>query len=138
MNTIPQYIFKASDKPSLPTIQVPLVEATDETVKGYGALVDDPGLFDIDPTGLTALDAGLSTGGFTDCMLQRGATKVYGVDVGYGQVAEKVRVDPRVVARNLPGAGPLMTSNTARPPLMICHSQTHSDTKADQSAIDNW
>ena len=41
--------------------------------------------------------AGLSTGGFTDCMLQGGAIKVYGVDVGYGQVAERVRVDPRVV-----------------------------------------
>lgn len=48
MNTLPQYIFKASDKPSLPVIQVPLVVATEESVKGYGALVDDPGLFDIE------------------------------------------------------------------------------------------
>ena len=53
--------------------------------------------FDIDVEGKVALDSGLSTGGFTDCMLQGGAVKVYGVDVGYGQVAEKVRVDPRVV-----------------------------------------
>jgi 23S rRNA (cytidine1920-2'-O)/16S rRNA (cytidine1409-2'-O)-methyltransferase len=52
--------------------------------------------FKIDPTGFSALDSGLSTGGFTDCLLQRGAVKVVGVDVGYGQVAEKVRVDPRV------------------------------------------
>jgi 23S rRNA (cytidine1920-2'-O)/16S rRNA (cytidine1409-2'-O)-methyltransferase len=43
------------------------------------------------------LDSGLSTGGFTDCMLQRGAAKVYGVDVGYGQVAEKIRVHPKAV-----------------------------------------
>lgn len=42
--------------------------------------------FDIDVTGMTCLDAGLSTGGFTDCLLQQGAVKVYGVDVGFGQV----------------------------------------------------
>lgn len=53
--------------------------------------------FNIDVTGLTVLDAGLSTGGFTDCLLQRGAHKVYGVDVGYGQVHEKIRHDNRVV-----------------------------------------
>lgn len=52
--------------------------------------------FDVDVTGLIALDAGLSTGGFTDCLLQRGVHKVYGVDVGYGQVHEKIRNDPRV------------------------------------------
>lgn len=45
----------------------------------------------------TALDAGASTGGFTDCLLQHGAKKVYAVDVGYGQMAWKVRQDPRVV-----------------------------------------
>ncbi len=53
--------------------------------------------FAIDPSGLVVLDAGLSTGGFTDCLLQRGALRVYGVDVGYGQVHEKIRHDPRVV-----------------------------------------
>lgn len=53
--------------------------------------------FNIDVHGLVVLDAGLSTGGFTDCLLQRGAAKVYGVDVGYGQVHEKIRKDPRVV-----------------------------------------
>ena len=41
--------------------------------------------FGVDVTGCVALDAGLSTGGFTDCLLQRGATRVYGIDVGYGQ-----------------------------------------------------
>lgn len=53
--------------------------------------------FHIDVRGLVILDAGISTGGFTDCLLQRGAKKVYGVDVGYGQVAEKIRRDDRVV-----------------------------------------
>ena len=53
--------------------------------------------FAIDVTGLTALDVGASTGGFTDCLLQRGAARVFAVDVGYGQLAWKLREDPRVV-----------------------------------------
>ena len=53
--------------------------------------------FQIDLQGKTALDIGASTGGFTDCMLQRGAAKVYAVDVGYGQLDWKLRNDPRVV-----------------------------------------
>lgn len=52
--------------------------------------------FGIDVTGLTVLDAGLSTGGFTDCLLQRGAHEIFGIDVGYGQVHEKIRADERV------------------------------------------
>ena len=51
------------------------------------------------PQGLTALDIGASTGGFTDCLLQRGAAKVYAIDVGHGQLAWKIRNDPRVVVR---------------------------------------
>ncbi len=53
--------------------------------------------FAVDVKDLVVLDAGLSTGGFTDCLLQRGARRVYGVDVGYGQVHEKIGNDPRVV-----------------------------------------
>ncbi len=53
--------------------------------------------FGIDPRGMTIIDVGASTGGFTDCVLQRGAKKVYAVDVGYGQLAWKLRADPRVV-----------------------------------------
>jgi len=51
----------------------------------------------LDITGLTCLDIGASTGGFTDCLLQHGAAKVYAVDVGYGQLAWSMRQDPRVV-----------------------------------------
>ena len=53
--------------------------------------------FGIRVEGLSALDVGASTGGFTDCLLQEGARKVFAVDVGYGQIAWKLRNDPRVV-----------------------------------------
>ncbi|MBF0329056.1 MAG: TlyA family RNA methyltransferase [Nitrospirae bacterium] len=53
--------------------------------------------FGVSPEGKAAMDVGASTGGFADCMLQRGAKKVYCVDVGYGQLAWKIRQDPRVV-----------------------------------------
>src|SRR5512135_1665135 len=53
--------------------------------------------FQLDVTGLTAIDLGASTGGFTDCLLQRGVAKVYAVDVGHGQLAWKLRHNPRVV-----------------------------------------
>jgi len=67
---------------------------------GRGALKLESALdhFQIDIRGKTALDIGASTGGFTDCMLQRGAEKVYAVDVGYGQLDWKLRNDPRVIA----------------------------------------
>lgn len=54
--------------------------------------------FRIDASGMVGLDVGASTGGFTDCLLQSGAAKVYAVDVGYGQLAWKIRQDPRVVS----------------------------------------
>jgi 23S rRNA (cytidine1920-2'-O)/16S rRNA (cytidine1409-2'-O)-methyltransferase len=63
--------------------------------------------FELDVSGCVALDLGASTGGFTDCLLQRGATRVYAVDVGRGQLDQRLRADPRVVsmegvnARNL-------------------------------------
>jgi 23S rRNA (cytidine1920-2'-O)/16S rRNA (cytidine1409-2'-O)-methyltransferase len=66
---------------------------------GRGALKLESALeyFKIDVRGKTALDIGASTGGFTDCMLQRGAEKVYAVDVGHGQLDWKLRNDPRVI-----------------------------------------
>lgn len=53
--------------------------------------------FGVDPRGWVCCDAGASTGGFTDCLLQRGARRVYAIDVGYGQLDLKLRRDPRVV-----------------------------------------
>ncbi len=54
-------------------------------------------VFPVDPAGKACIDCGASTGGFTDVLLQHGAAKVYAVDVGYGQLAWKLRTDPRVV-----------------------------------------
>ena len=54
--------------------------------------------FRIDPRGMVVIDVGASTGGFTDCVLQKGAQKVYAVDVGYGRLAWKLQKDPRVVS----------------------------------------
>ena len=53
--------------------------------------------FQIDPKGTIGLDVGCSTGGFTDCLLQRGATRIYAVDVGYGQFEWRLRQDSRVI-----------------------------------------
>jgi 23S rRNA (cytidine1920-2'-O)/16S rRNA (cytidine1409-2'-O)-methyltransferase len=66
---------------------------------GRGALKLESALdyFHVDLNRKTALDIGASTGGFTDCMLQRGAEKIYAVDVGYGQLDWKLRNDPRVI-----------------------------------------
>jgi 23S rRNA (cytidine1920-2'-O)/16S rRNA (cytidine1409-2'-O)-methyltransferase len=55
--------------------------------------------FHVDVTGMICLDVGSSTGGFTDCLLQRGAARVWAVDVGHGQLDWKLRNDPRVVVR---------------------------------------
>lgn len=65
---------------------------------GRGALKLDHALdvFGVDVTGLRVLDAGASTGGFTDCVLQRGAAHVVAVDVGHGQLHERLRSDPRI------------------------------------------
>jgi 23S rRNA (cytidine1920-2'-O)/16S rRNA (cytidine1409-2'-O)-methyltransferase len=73
---------------------------------GRGGLKLDGALaaFDVDPSGLVCLDAGASTGGFTDCLLQHGAKRVYAIDVGTNQLHWKLRSDPRVVSmeqRNL-------------------------------------
>ena len=76
-----------------------LTLATPERFVSRGGLKLEHALnhFRLDVSGLTAIDLGASTGGFTDCLLQRGAAKVYAVDVGRGQLAWKLRRDPRVV-----------------------------------------
>lgn len=71
--------------------------------------------FAIDPAGLICADIGASTGGFTDCLLQRGAAKVYAIDVGYGQLAWKLRQDPRVVVMERTNARHLKPGDLADP-----------------------
>ena len=77
----------------------PLEVRAAERYVGRGGLKLEGALahFALDPAGLTCLDVGASTGGFTDCLLQHGAAKVYALDVGHGQLDWKIRSDPRVV-----------------------------------------
>ncbi len=77
--------------------------------------------FSIDPTGAVALDIGASTGGFTDVLLARGARRVYAVDVGYGQLAAKLRSDPRVVLLERMNARNLTRSEVPEPvDIVVC------------------
>jgi 23S rRNA (cytidine1920-2'-O)/16S rRNA (cytidine1409-2'-O)-methyltransferase len=75
--------------------------------------------FDVEARDTTDLDIGASTGGFTDCLLQRGATKVYAIDVGHGQLAWKIRNDPRVVVRENLNARHLTRADIPEP-IDIC------------------
>lgn len=88
-----------------------------------GGLKLEKGLaaFEIDPTGRTAIDVGASTGGFTDVLLQGGATKVYAIDVGRGQLAWKLRSDDRVVVLEKTNARHLTTEHVSEPvDLVVC------------------
>jgi 23S rRNA (cytidine1920-2'-O)/16S rRNA (cytidine1409-2'-O)-methyltransferase len=93
------------DKPGAlvdPLLPIRLKEdAAPQKYVSRGALKLEKALevFPIDPRGLACADLGASTGGFTDLLLQRGAAKVYAVDVGYGQLHPRIRNDPRVVVR---------------------------------------
>jgi 23S rRNA (cytidine1920-2'-O)/16S rRNA (cytidine1409-2'-O)-methyltransferase len=71
--------------------------------------------FEVDPTGRVALDVGASTGGFTDVLLQRGAARVYALDVGRGQLAEALRRDPRVVSMERTNARTLTAATLPEP-----------------------
>ena len=89
------------DKAGTPVKETALIEIKQDLCPyvGRGGLKLEKALqqFDLDLKGCTAVDIGASTGGFTDCMLQKGAAKVYAIDVGYGQLHYKLRNDPRVV-----------------------------------------
>jgi 23S rRNA (cytidine1920-2'-O)/16S rRNA (cytidine1409-2'-O)-methyltransferase len=77
--------------------------------------------FALDPTGAVAIDVGASTGGFTDVLLTRGAAKVYAVDVGHGQLAWKLRNDPRVVVLERTNARHLDRSQVPEPAdVVVC------------------
>ena len=71
--------------------------------------------FGIDPAGRVCLDVGASTGGFTDCLLQRGALRVYAVDVGYGQLDQRLREDPRVIVKERFNARQLSAAEVPEP-----------------------
>lgn len=89
------------DKAAKPTLSDAKVEVTGPgspyVGRGGEKLAGALDQFQVDPTGMICFDVGCSTGGFTDCLLQRGATRVYAVDVGYGQFEWRLRHDPRVV-----------------------------------------
>lgn len=84
-------------KQILPTAQVSLRESLPYVSRGGLKLEAALDAFDMRPEGWIVADVGASTGGFTDCVLQRGAAQVYAIDVGYGQLAWKLRQDPRVI-----------------------------------------
>jgi len=88
------------DKPGKvfePDVYVSMEENTAYVSRGGLKLAAALDGFGLDPRGLTVLDAGASTGGFTHCLLERGATRVIAVDVGYGQFDWRLRNDPRVI-----------------------------------------
>ena len=90
---------------------------------GRGGLKLDGALegFGIDVTGKTCLDVGSSTGGFTDCLLQRGAARVYAIDVGTGQLDWKLRNDPRVIVQEQVNARYLSKTQVPEPvQLIVC------------------
>lgn len=84
------FLLKFDENPQIEVKTMPFVS------RGGFKLDKAVRAFEIDLRGVVCLDAGASTGGFTDCMLQNGAEKVYAVDVGYGQLAWKLRSDARV------------------------------------------
>ena len=93
--------------------------------------------FGWDVTGLTALDVGSSTGGFTDVLLQRGAAKVFAVDVGTNQLAWKLRQDPRVVVHEQTNARYLTDKVVTEPvDLIVCDSSFISLAKVLDRALD--
>ena len=93
---------KAETRPAMDVAEDALIRLEGEILPyvSRGGLKLEKALevFRVDPAGKTCVDCGASTGGFTDCLLQKGAARVYALDVGSGQLAEKLRIDPRVVS----------------------------------------
>jgi len=92
--------------------------------------------FAIDPAGAVALDIGASTGGFTDVLLARGARRVYAVDVGHGQLAWKLRQDPRVLVLERRNARHLTRDDVPEPPdIIVCDASFISLTMVLPAAL---
>jgi 23S rRNA (cytidine1920-2'-O)/16S rRNA (cytidine1409-2'-O)-methyltransferase len=108
-----------------PSVALEVVEAPLYVSRGGEKLVGALDAFGVDPAGRVCLDVGASTGGFTDVLLRRGATRVYALDVGRGQLAESLRTDPRVVsmerthARRLDPSEPDAVTLPERPTLAV-------------------
>jgi 23S rRNA (cytidine1920-2'-O)/16S rRNA (cytidine1409-2'-O)-methyltransferase len=98
-----------------PETTIALTERDPYVSRGGHKLAAALDAFGIDPAGRICLDAGASTGGFTDVLLQRGAARVYAVDVGRGQLAESLRQDPRVVSLERTNARSLTASSLPEP-----------------------
>ncbi len=113
---------QSADKPGTKVAEdAPITVRSAERYVGRGGLKMEAALaqFAVDPTGLTCLDIGASTGGFTDCLLQHGAAKVYAIDVGHSQLDWKIRSDPRVVVREKLNAR-YLTRDDIPDPIDIC------------------
>ena len=108
-----------------PVTPLDLVERAPFVSRGGEKLAGALDTFGVVPDGRVCLDVGASTGGFTDCLLQRGARRVYALDVGRGQLAPSLRADPRVVsmerthARRLDPADPESIALPERPSLAV-------------------
>jgi len=96
-------------------IAISLLEADPYVSRGGHKLAAALDAFGIDPSGQVGLDAGASTGGFTDVLLQRGAARVHAVDVGRGQLADRVARDPRVVVHDRTNARALTADALGEP-----------------------
>ena len=107
------------DKPGTPlTLDTPLrLKGQDHPWVSRGGLklVQALTAFALDPAGRVAIDVGASTGGFTDVLLTHGAARVYAVDVGHGQLAWKLRTDPRVVVLERTNARTLTLAEIPEP-----------------------
>jgi len=108
-----------------PAVPLELVERAPFVSRGGEKLAAALDAFAVDPTGRVCLDVGASTGGFTDVLLRRGATRVYALDVGRGQLADSLRADPRVEplerthARRLDPRDPQAISLALQPSLAV-------------------
>jgi 23S rRNA (cytidine1920-2'-O)/16S rRNA (cytidine1409-2'-O)-methyltransferase len=137
-------VFTGERKVLKPGETIPADAALDVRGKDHpwvsrGGLKLDHGLhhFGVDPAGLTCLDVGSSTGGFTDVLLARGAARVYAVDVGTNQLAWKLRQDPRVVVHEQTNARHLEPGHIPEPiDLLVCDASFIALAKVLEKAVE--
>lgn len=111
-----------ADKPGqmvAPDVEVAVAEGPRYVSRGGVKLANALDAFQVDPAGRVCLDVGASTGGFTDCLLQRGAARVMAVDVAYGELHWKIRNDPRVTVLERQNARALVSESLPYPPDLV-------------------